>query len=54
MLSPQDCGNTRLVYLIAGAATIIVTKNRLVRQGLVPKRTVAELERDKEWLQKEV
>jgi uncharacterized membrane protein YqjE len=45
---------TALVYLIAGAVTIIVTKNRLAQQGIVPKRTLAELERDKEWLQKEV
>ena len=45
---------TAIIYLIVGTAMIIVTKNRLSKQGLVPKRTVAELERDKEWLQKEV
>ena len=45
---------TAIIYLIVGTALIIVTKNRLFKQGLVPTRTVAELERDKEWLQKEV
>jgi hypothetical protein len=45
---------TGLAYLVIGAAVILVTKNRLARQGLVPPRTVQELERDKEWLQKEI
>ena len=45
---------TAILYLIAGAAMIIVSKNRLAKQGLLPKTTVQELERDKEWLQKEV
>ena len=45
---------TAVVYLVAGALTIIISKNRLAQQGIVPKRTLAELERDKEWLQKEV
>ena len=45
---------TGLLYLVIGAAVIVITKNRLARQGLVPERTVSELERDKEWLQKEI
>ena len=45
---------TSLIYLIGGAVTIVITKNRLARLGIVPKETVAELERDKEWLQNEV
>jgi uncharacterized membrane protein YqjE len=45
---------TAILYLIAGAAMIIVSKNRLAKQGLLPKTIVQELERDKEWLQKEV
>jgi len=45
---------TAVVYLIAGAIMIVVSKNRLAKQSLVPKRTMAELERDKEWLQKEM
>jgi len=32
----------------------MITKNRLSKLGIVPKQTVAELERDKEWLQNEV
>ncbi len=45
---------TGIVYLIAGGAVIIVTKNRLAKQGIIPRRSVQELERDKEWLQKEL
>jgi len=45
---------TGLAYLVIGALVIIVAKNRLARIGLVPRRTVKELERDKEWLQKEI
>ena len=45
---------TAVLYLIAGAAMIIVSKNRLAKQALLPKTTLQELERDKEWLQKEV
>lgn len=45
---------TALIYLIGGGLMIVVTKNRLARIGIVPQRTVTELERDKEWLQNEV
>jgi uncharacterized membrane protein YqjE len=45
---------TSLIYLIGGVVVIVTTRNRLARVGIVPKRTVAELERDQEWLQKEV
>ncbi len=45
---------TSLVYLIGGGVAIVISKNRLARVGIVPRRTVAELERDKEWLQTEV
>ena len=45
---------TSLIYLIGGGVMIVITKNRLARLGIVPKRTVAELERDKEWLENEV
>ena len=45
---------TSLVYLIGGGVVIMITKDRLARIGIVPKRTVAELERDKQWLQTEV
>jgi uncharacterized membrane protein YqjE len=45
---------TGLAYLLIGTLVILITKNRLARQGLVPRRTVRELQRDKEWLQKEL
>jgi uncharacterized membrane protein YqjE len=45
---------TALIYLIGGGVIIVVTKNRLAKLGIVPQRTVAELERDKEWLQNEM
>ena len=45
---------TGLAYLIIGAVVIVVTKNRLARQGLVPWRTVRELEKDKERFQQEL
>jgi uncharacterized membrane protein YqjE len=41
-------------YLIVGAIVMLVVKNRLARQDLVPKRTVQELRKDKEWLKNEL
>jgi len=41
-------------YLIVGAIVMLVVKNRLARQNLVPKRTVQELRKDKEWLKNEL
>lgn len=41
-------------YLAIGSIVIVIMKNRLVRIGIVPQRTINELERDKEWIQKEL
>jgi len=41
-------------YLIVGAIVVLVMKNRLAKQNLVPKRTVQELRKDKEWLKNEL
>jgi uncharacterized membrane protein YqjE len=41
-------------YLIIGAIVMLVVKNRLAKQNLVPKRTVQELRKDKEWLKNEL
>ncbi|HYX27607.1 MAG TPA: phage holin family protein [Pyrinomonadaceae bacterium] len=41
---------TGVAYLALGAITILVTKNRLAKVGIVPNETVKELERDKELL----
>ncbi|HEX5732009.1 MAG TPA: phage holin family protein [Blastocatellia bacterium] len=45
---------TASAYLIAGGVMIARTKNRLAKQDLVPNRSVKELERDKEWIEKEL
>ncbi len=43
---------TGLLYLIIGGAIIVSVKNRLAKRNLVPSRSVEELKRDKEWIQK--
>jgi uncharacterized membrane protein YqjE len=45
---------TGAAYLVIGTAVILITRKRLAGIGLVPRRTVNELERDKAWLQKEL
>ena len=40
-----------LVYMIGGTGIVLVVKRRLAARGIVPRRTVAELERDKEWIE---
>jgi uncharacterized membrane protein YqjE len=42
------------LYLVIGSIVIVIMKNRLARVGIVPTRTINELERDKEWIQKEL
>ena len=41
-------------YVLVGAMVVMLMKNRLARQELVPKRSVAELRKDKEWLKNEL
>jgi len=43
---------TALLYLVMGAITIVVAKNRLAKERVAPK-SVAELRRDKEFLKQE-
>jgi uncharacterized membrane protein YqjE len=45
---------TGVIYLVLGTITVVAAKNRLARQGIVPKQTIRELEKDKEWIQKEI
>jgi len=45
---------TGAAYLVIGTAVILITKKRLATQGIIPRRTVQELGRDKEWLEKEL
>lgn len=42
------------LYLVIGSIVIVFAKNRLAQVGIVPQRTMNELERDKEWIQKEL
>ena len=41
-------------YLLVGAIVVMLMKNRLSKQDLVPQRTVAELRKDKQWLKNEL
>jgi len=45
---------TGAIYVIAGTVVIIIAKNRLADRGMVPDRTVRELERDKEWIENDL
>ena len=45
---------TGVVYLVIGTIAVVIAKNRLARQGLIPKQTIRELERDKELIQREL
>jgi len=45
---------TAVLYLVVGAALILKAKHRMAKQGILPPKTVTELERDKEWLKKEI
>jgi uncharacterized membrane protein YqjE len=45
---------TAALYLVVGVIVIIKAKNRIAKQGIMPPRTATELERDKEWLKKQV
>jgi uncharacterized membrane protein YqjE len=41
-------------YILVGAIIVMLMKNRLAKQDLVPQRTVAELRKDKQWLKNEL
>ena len=45
---------TGAFYLIVGAILVMLMKNRLAKQELVPERTVQELRKDKQWLKNEL
>ena len=45
---------TGVFYLLVGGIVVLLMKNRLAKQELVPKRTVAELRKDKQWLKNEL
>ena len=43
-----------VLYLAVGGAVIVKAKNRIAKEGIVPPRTAAELERDRKWLITEI
>jgi len=45
---------TGAFYVLIGGIVVLLMKNRLAKQDLVPERTVAELRKDKEWLKNEL
>jgi uncharacterized membrane protein YqjE len=45
---------TGAFYLLVGGIMVLLMKNRLAKQELVPQRTVAELRKDKQWLKNEL
>jgi len=45
---------TGVFYLLVGGILMLVMKNRLAKQQLVPPRTVQELRKDKQWLKSEL
>ncbi len=45
---------TAVLYLAVGAAVVIVAKNRLAKQRIIPKRTAVELKHDKQWLKEQI
>lgn len=45
---------TGVFYLLLGGIIVMAIKSRLAKQELVPRRTVEELRKDKEWLKSEL
>jgi uncharacterized membrane protein YqjE len=45
---------TGAFYVLIGGIVVLLMKNKLAKQDLVPERTVAELRKDKEWLKNEL
>jgi uncharacterized membrane protein YqjE len=45
---------TGAFYVLVGGIIVLLMKNRLAKQNLVPERTVAELRKDKQWLKNEL
>lgn len=45
---------TGVFYVLIGGIIVLLMKNRLAKQDLVPQTTVAELRKDKQWLKNEL
>lgn len=45
---------TGLFYVVVGGIIVMVMKNRLTAQNPMPEQSIAEIERDKQWLKNEI
>jgi Putative Actinobacterial Holin-X, holin superfamily III len=45
---------TGAIYLLLGGGVVILNKKRLAGRGIVPERSIAELQKDKQWLKNEM
>ena len=45
---------TGALYLIVGVIVIVSTKKRLAKQNLTPEKSVQEIEKDRQWLGREL
>ena len=45
---------TGVMYLVLGGGIIALNKKRLAGRVIVPERSIAELQKDKQWLKKEL
>ena len=45
---------TGLIYVVLGGGLIVLNKKRLAGRVIVPERSIAELQKDKQWLKKEL
>ena len=45
---------TGAIYLFLGGGIVLVNKKRLARRRIMPERSIAELQKDKQWLKKEL
>ena len=43
-----------ILYLLVGGGVVFVYKHRLAGHGIVPERSVAELQKDKQWLKNDL
>jgi uncharacterized membrane protein YqjE len=43
-----------VLYLLLGGGVVLVYKHRLAGHGIVPERSVAELQKDKQWLKNDL
>ncbi len=45
---------TGAIYLILGGGVMVVNKKRLGGRGIIPEKSIEELQKDKQWLKKEL